>query len=141
MKQWLNKIIGAWSAHHSSLKSSWLSFWNTKSVKIHLLLSGSLNLIIWLLAALIFYRASQALLIIHYNILFGIDWVSDKSTVFWLPGAGLIVLIINTVLSWRVGNRDNLSKHLLLGGAVVTNLFLLLAIATVWSINYINLVK
>lgn len=141
VKQWLNKTVGAWSAHHFGLKNDWASFLATRSIKIHLLLSGVLNFIIWILAVIIFYKAEQSLLIIHYNILFGIDWVASKPTIFLLPVIGLIVFVVNTLLSWRVGKYDDLSKHLLLGGAVVVNLFLLLAIATIWSINYINLLN
>ncbi|NCN25200.1 hypothetical protein COT94_03870 [Candidatus Falkowbacteria bacterium CG10_big_fil_rev_8_21_14_0_10_37_14] len=141
IKQWFNKTVGAWSAHRFGLKNDWVDFLATRSVTTHLLLSGGLNFIIWLLAILIFYRAEQSLLIIHYNILFGIDWVASKPTIFWLPGIGLIVFVMNTVLSWWASKYDDLSTHLLLGGAVVVNLFLLLAITTIWSINYINLVR
>jgi hypothetical protein len=50
---------------------------------------------------------------LHYNIVFGVDLVGDWWRIFLLPGAGLLVLAVNYILSYSFYGSDKFMARLL----------------------------
>lgn len=70
------------------------------------------NLFIW--AYLIwFIRPTEELLILHYTIHFGVDFLGRWLSVFVVPLVGLLFLLINTALGWWFWNRVRVLTYVL----------------------------
>ena len=91
----------------------------------------------WLQASLIFRNLSGDLLVLHYNVDFGVDLVGPPAQIFIYPFFGLAIFLINLILAASLHRHKNFRVfvHLLLGAAVIFALFLNL---TFWFIYLIN---
>jgi len=109
-----------------------------RTLIIATIISLCLNLFIWLL---IYFRlrpmvkllpADQAFIPLHYNTYLGVDSFGNWLNIFLLPGLGLLIFLINTLLAVLIYNRKDILSYFL----VLTNLIsqLLLLIATVFII-------
>jgi len=65
----------------------------------------------WDLIANINPDAGQIFL--HYNIVFGVDLVGDWWRIYLLPGIGLLVLVVNYILSFYFYRSDKFMARLL----------------------------
>ena len=72
---------------------------------------------------------------LHYNILFGVDYIGEWWRAFALPLTGLVVLLVNTVLGWWLFSRDKFLNYLLLGIALMCQILLLLGSALLVFLN------
>jgi len=72
---------------------------------------------------------------LHYNILFGVDFIGPWWQIFFLPAIGLLILIINTVLSWLFFQKDKFGAYLLLGVALLCEIFLFIATVLLVFLN------
>lgn len=139
MKNIINKFWAMVVEFWSNLKSSLVGHFRFVYSKTYLIIFGVLNLAAWGLAAVIFIKLpADRLLILHSNILFGIDLISPRQNVFLLPAAGLLVTALNIGVGLALNKKDVLARHLLLGAAVIFNLFMLLSVYSAFTVNYIN---
>lgn len=100
---------------------------------VSVILSTCLDIVylVWLLVR-VGFRDEQFFL--HYNILSGVDWVGHAALVYWIPVAGLLIVLINSLLAWYLykDHRDlayitlavTVLSHLCLGMATYMVLFL-----------------
>lgn len=80
-------------------------------------LSIALNLFSW--GWLLWYiRPQQSPIFLHYNVLFGVDLTGFWYEVFFLPLAGLMIIIVNTILAWILYKKDRFAGYVLLWTAV-----------------------
>jgi hypothetical protein len=96
------------------------------------------QILAWLQAGYIFRNLTGDLLVLHYNVDFGVDLVGDPSRIFLYPLFGLIAwfaALILTALCYRQSSFKAIA-HLLLGGAAVFGFFLSLALLSVYLINF-----
>jgi hypothetical protein len=91
----------------------------------------------WFQASFIFRNLSGELLVLHYNVDFGVDLVGLPAQIFFYPLFGLVVFLLNLVIAASLHRHKNFRTfvHLLLGAAVTFALFLNL---TFWFIYLIN---
>lgn len=109
------------------------------SVKIYLFFLVVINAALWLSVYYIFNRASEQLLVLHYNVDFGPDWMGRASQLYIMPTIGTAVLITNLLLLlifYRRGDIKTIS-HFLLGAALTVNFFLLAALGPIYLINFV----
>lgn len=85
----------------------------------------------WYLIANIRPDAGQIFL--HYNIIFGVDLVGNWWRIFYLPAAGVAVILINYFFSSLLYAREKFLSRLLSFWALFFHLFLL--IGTVFLIR------
>lgn len=78
---------------------------------------------------------NQSFVPLHYNIYFGVDNFGPWQMTFIMPGAGLLILIVNTVLGLHLFNRNKLHSYFLAGLASAIQIFILIATALVILIN------
>jgi len=92
----------------------------------------------WWLAYYIFKHLTGNLLVLHYNVDFGIDWVGDLNLIFYFPLLGFLFLIVSVILLFifGVGRHFRLQSHYLMAGVVLANLGMLSALVLVYIINF-----
>ncbi len=105
-------------------------------IRVYLIIIISLILLNWLFAYTININVSQDLVVLHYNVDFGVNLIGNVKQLYVVPLMGLVVFIINFILSAFLNKQDKFFSHLLLGAAVLVNLFLLAAIASVYLVNF-----
>tara|TARA_Y100000031_G_C8180467_1_gene366205 strand:+ start:458 stop:814 length:357 start_codon:yes stop_codon:yes gene_type:complete len=74
-------------------------FITTRSVYIPVSIALLLDVFIWAYLAW-FIRPTDELLVLHYTIHFGVDYIGKWSEVFVVPLIGLLFLLVNSALSW-----------------------------------------
>ena len=105
-------------------------------VKIYLFSLFTVNAANWLLAYYINKNVSQRLVVLHYNVDLGVNLIGQVVSVYIIPILGLCFIAINFLLLMRVYARDKFVAHLLLGCALLANLFLLAGTLSVYIINF-----
>ena len=97
------------------------------------------QILAWVQAWLIFHNLTGDLLVLHYNVDFGIDLVSDPSRIFLYPIFGLVACFVVLILA-AIFNRQADSKlinHLLFAGAALFGLLLSLVLLSIFLINFV----
>lgn len=94
------------------------------------------NLAGWIVP-LIFIKPIDKNIILHYNVYFGVDMTGRWQQVFFLPGIGLAVLLLNSALAlFFYAKKERIASHILIMTSFMAQISLLIAIITVIMINY-----
>ncbi len=72
---------------------------------------------------------------LHYNILFGVDYIGEWWRAFALPLSGTAILIINILLGWWLFRRDAFLNYMLLAVALIAQFLLLFGSALLIFLN------
>ena len=106
--------------------------------RFYLIVNLGLNFLIWLFVFIINANTSQRLIKLHYNVDFGVDLIGEVGRLFIIPLLGLIIIFINIILVAINSKHKNLKfiVNLLLGGALAVNVFLLIALGSIYLINF-----
>ena len=106
--------------------------------RIYLILVLGLNLLIWLLSYYVNMQVSQDLVILHYNVDFGVDLIGNVKEIFIIPALGFIIILVNVFLLFNFSKHRHFKflNHLLFTASILVNLFLLLALASIYLINF-----
>jgi len=96
------------------------------------------NLFIWLVVYLINLSVSQDLVVLHYNIDFGVDLIGSVKRLFIVPILSLIVFIVNEALLFAFSRHKDFKfiAYLLFGASLAVNLFLVAALGSIYLINF-----
>jgi hypothetical protein len=101
-----------------------------------LFLTVLFNLVDWALLK-IFLRSGENLIILHYNVYFGVDSLGVSRGAYLLPAIGLIVLTLNFALSFYFYvQKERIASYILLLTALMVQLSLLISVISVIIINY-----
>ena len=98
------------------------------------ILALSLNIANWIWIVLRI-RPQEDLIFLHYNILFGVDYIGEWWRVYFVATTGLIILIINFLLGWLLFNKDKFVSIIMNIVSVVSQIFLLIATAILVFLN------
>lgn len=114
------------------------SLWRNRSARFYLLMTLFWQIIAWFQARFIFKNLNGDLLVLHYNVEYGTDLISDPSRIFYYPLGGLLVLLINLILCLLFYRHKDfkLFVNLLLGGIALFSIFLNLALLAIYLINF-----
>lgn len=135
----LSKIFHSlYSAKEKSLQvlGDIFDFWH---IRIYLAVALVLNILEW---AFVFFIKSRAdtgsLLILHYNVNFGVDLIGEPSRLIIVPLLGLVIIAINSFLAFLFvySNNFRFLSHLFLFVAMATNIFLLVSLVPIYLINF-----
>jgi len=107
-------------------------------VRFYLIVLIGINSLIWFFAYFINFNVSQDLLVLHYNTDFGVDFIGSVIKIYIIPALGLITILLNSVLIFVFYGRGQFRfvAYLLLSAALIVNLFLLMALASIYLINF-----
>jgi hypothetical protein len=104
----------------------------------YLAFSMFLNIGIWFFCWLFYRQVREDVIILHYNVDFGVDLVGSPEKVFVIPGLGLFVIVFNLVLlSVFVKRQDfKMLANMSLIAALLVNAFLSLSLGPLYIINF-----
>ncbi len=115
--------------------------WKNKVFIIFSIIGLIINLLIWLLIYFKFYPAvynlpeEQSFIPLHYNIYLGIDLFGKWQKIFYLPGLGLVIFLINTILSLIIYNKKEILSYFLTIISTLCQIFLFIATLLTILIN------
>lgn len=96
-----------------------------------------INIADWLALVLFLRPPVGAVVILHYNVYFGVDWAGKAKQAYFLPLIGLIILVINFSLSvYFYKLKERIAAYVLLITALAVELSLLISIISVIIVNY-----
>jgi hypothetical protein len=102
--------------------------------KILLIITVVLNLLVWLSIAL-FIKPQDDPIFLHYNVLFGVDYLGLWWKILFLPLTGIMITLVNGVLGWLLFSKDKFVAHLLNTISVLSHIFILVATALLIFLN------
>jgi hypothetical protein len=107
-------------------------------VKAYWLAAFILNLLLWAFAWLIVSRLHSDLVILHYNVILGVDNLGPPSHVFILPAIALGLFLLNNLLA--IHNRhDKVLLNLFLVSSIFMQLVFALGLYSVYLVNYVKI--
>ncbi len=109
-------------------------FFKNLPILVMSLVSLAVNVFIWVWLLWQINPTGEPIFL-HYNILFGVDYIGEWWRVLFLPIFGFLILLINFLLGWVMFNRDKLLSYLLNAGALLCQLFLLVAACLLVFLN------
>jgi hypothetical protein len=94
------------------------------------------NIANWIVLA-VFIKPIDKTIILHYNVYFGVDSMGHWSQAYIMPSIGLILLVINLFLAdYFYLEKERVASYILLMSALMAQLSLLVASASIILINY-----
>jgi hypothetical protein len=107
-------------------------------IRILIIILVGLNLLIWFLALFVNYNVSQSLIVLHYNIDFGVDLIGEAKRLYIIPLLGLVIILINKILLMTLFKNEHFKfiSYLLLLSALFVNFILLIALSIIYLINF-----
>lgn len=113
--------------------------WRLKLARLYFFLSGLFQVLAWLQAIFIFRRVSGDILVLHYNVDFGIDLVGAPARIFYYPLAGLALFLLNFIVAAALSGQKDFRAlaKLLLAASVLIGIFLCLVLLSIYFINFL----
>jgi hypothetical protein len=134
----MNKIISIYYLIKQNIAERFFVTFNSLAARIYVSILLVLNIVIWIAAKYIAVVVGADQIALHYSVGFGIDYYGDTNQVYVIPFLGLVVILLNFILFSLVSNyKDkNFIAHVLFAGALVVNIILLIAVYSVYIINF-----
>lgn len=104
-------------------------------LRIALLSNMILNLSLWLIAFRINQIVSQQLIVLHYNVDFGVNYIGNVKMLYIIPLMSLIIMILNVIVM-SFFKKEFYFHYFLISASIVCSLFLHVAIGTIFLINF-----
>lgn len=103
-------------------------------LRIAVIISLVLNLVAFA-AAYVAFAGSSDLLVIHFDVYKGIDFLGIKTDVFGFLSVGVVVNIVNFILAAAFYYRERFLSRFLAYFSVFFSLLILIATAVIISVN------
>jgi hypothetical protein len=110
---------------------------SNKHLSIYTIINLLLIILAYIFAWYLYQNISSNLMVLHYNVLFGIDRVGDPREIFTLPLLALIVFILNTIVSISFFRK----KHFIFLSHLLPVSSLLVTVITIFSLLSLYLVN
>lgn len=115
--------------------SSISSLFSFVYIKIYLFIAFFVNLINWLIAIFVNQKIIQEQVILHYNVDYGVNLIGSDKQLYLIPLLGLVIIFVNIlIVNSNINNK--LITHILLFTGILVNIFLLIAQASLYLINF-----
>lgn len=113
----------------------WHGFWSDPVIFFSIVLAALANAGIW---AALFWTAvpTDAPIILHYNIYFGVDVVGNWKSLFFMPALAAGLLFLNLVLSRFFYYKERLASYLFAGTALILQLMMAVGVISAILINF-----
>ena len=103
---------------------------------IRSLLIASLALNIGLFLFFYFFiKQSEIPIVLHYNVDWGVDYFGEVKNIYILPLVGLMILLLNSILSLKLWNKVKSLSYFLTAITLISEIFLWLAGIALYIIN------
>ncbi len=135
----LFRFFRSFSLNRLELSEILLNLLSHLYIRIYLIALICINSLIWLLSYIInIQHINHELIILHYNINFGVNLIGNAKKIYIAPILGLIISVNNLFVLlgiYKFGQDKKFFGHLLLASTVISNLLLLMAIISLYLIN------
>jgi hypothetical protein len=135
-----DNLVNSFEANKQEIFKNIFELLGYPGVRIYLVSAVITNIFTWLFARYIYVNIGQERMALHYSVDFGVDFYGERSGIFIIPALGFIFIIFNIFLLLAIlfyNKRDTrFLSHLMLSTAVIANVALLVAIFTVYLINF-----
>ncbi|HEX9503180.1 MAG TPA: hypothetical protein VF974_02555 [Patescibacteria group bacterium] len=102
------------------------SFVSDRITVLSLGISGLLNIIHWVILY-IKIKPSETRLLLHYNVVYGPDFVGSSLYIYWIPLLALILLVVNSIAAAGFYNREKLAAHFISLASIAVQIVFLIA--------------
>jgi hypothetical protein len=121
-----------------NIKQSFGAIFRLTSSWVYLGLIIFWQVIVWFQAWFIHRSLTGDIIVLHYNVDFGIDLVASPAEIYLYPLLGLAVVLANLIILAILHKENNFKilVHYLLGAAVIFSTFLSIALLSVYLINF-----
>lgn len=100
-----------------------------------ILISSLLINFLLILFLYFFIRPSNAPVVLHYNVFWGVDYLGETKDLFLLPTVGLFIFLLNGLLSLGLWSKNRLLAYYLAAAIFVSEVFLSLGGLALYIIN------
>lgn len=97
-------------------------------------MNAVLNLLIWLV---IYWqiKPNTESVFLHYNIYFGIDAIGSYAQLYYLSLSGLIIFLLNLIISFIIYKRGQIICYLLLISSIIAQIIIFVATILIVLLN------
>jgi hypothetical protein len=82
-------------------------------------------------------RTQNSIVIVHYNVYFGVDLIGDRWQSFLVPTITFLFAVMNTLLAqWFYEQKERIASYVLLLTSIFLSLGSVLACISITFINY-----
>ncbi|MBX4186835.1 MAG: hypothetical protein KW802_01065 [Candidatus Doudnabacteria bacterium] len=97
-------------------------------------LSGLLNIIHWVILY-IKIKPSHDNVLLHYNVVYGADFIERSLYLYWIPLLALVLLIINGIMAASFYKKEKLASYFLAIASIAVQIVFLVATINLILIN------
>jgi hypothetical protein len=137
--KWWQKVLDFFRWRQNIVKHHWTNHWTWIGAKVYMAINSTLVVFNFVLAFLIIKNVSQSIVILHYNVIFGNDYIGEPWRIILLPIVGFSISLINYISSVTWLNHDKLLSHMTLITAVCANILIGLGLYSIYMINFVNI--
>ena len=133
-----SKLSNKWYLFHDKTASASRLVFNWRHSWVFFLINLFFVISLFVGALEIFTNFKEEILVLHYNIDFGVDWIGAKSLIFNLDVVGAILFIVDFLALLLVSKHKNY-KFLSLfiwAGLTVCEGFLMAAMFSIYLVNF-----
>jgi len=122
----------------SKIKNSFSAIFKVRASFVYLALILIWQLVAWFQVWFISKSLSSEVLVLHYNVDFGVDLVGDPKQIYDYPLLGIGIFLLNIIVLAILYRNKNFKTlvHFLLGAAALFGFFLSLALLSIYLINF-----
>jgi hypothetical protein len=133
-----SKFINNFYLFKDKFKFQFLEFIKELAIKIYFIFIVLLSGLEWFLAGYILKQGEGGRIALHYNVDFGIDYYDSINKIYTLPILGILIIIINFLLSLALYRHraKRFIFHLLLSIALLSNVIILSALISIYLVNF-----
>jgi hypothetical protein len=136
MRLFWSKIINHFYVIGQTWRLTWRDIWHEPANRWLIIFTLIFLIGNWLLAELLASIAGNGLLILHYNIHFGIDLIGQPASIYWLPAGATVAIIINSFLPLIRCQASRQVRLIVLFGSLSVMIAVSLALTGLLLINF-----
>lgn len=106
--------------------------------RVYVALSLIFQAFSWFFSYYIYKNLTGTLLVLHYNVDFGINWIGDSYNIFYFPAVSFLIFLLSMVvlLIFGPGKYFRFQSNLIMISVLMSNLGMLSALLLVYLINF-----
>ena len=136
MKLFLSKIINYFYLAGQAWQVVWSDIWHELTGRTLIIINGILWIGSWAIATILYFLGGSKLLILHYNIHFGIDLIGRPAMIYWLPLGLTVAIVVNSFLSLAHYPVPRQLRLVILVGTLLVSVFVYVALGSLLFINF-----
>lgn len=136
MKLFWSKIINYFYVLGQTWRLVWRDIWHEPANRWLIIFTLIFLIGNWFLAGLLVFIAGNGLLILHYNIHFGIDLIGQPTSIYWLPIGATVAVVVNSFLPLVRCQANRQVRLIVLIGSLSVMIMASLALAGLLLINF-----